>query len=664
MLLFPQIVLTLSENGKKHVVSPQVPDCLLEKYLSSSHADRPKALTELIARVKRLIAQGDFTAANLLVQRAVTPALDYTGAQSLSRLVEKLRGQLSCGSKTKLAVLGGFTTTQLTKMIELHLVAGGIQADIYEADYGVFRQEILDPSSETYRFRPQIVFIATSWRDLGGWPPVTSDYESLQQSVQNEVDEWLHLWTTLNQRLGCQIVQNNFETPPWRQFANHETRQFGSMHRYIAAVNQAFQDRSPTFVTIHDVDYLSAAAGRWTWGDERFFHHAKIPCAPECLVEYGHSVGSIVQALLGLTKKCLALDLDNTLWGGVVGDDGLGGIKLGQGDPEGESYLAFQRYLKGLQQRGVLLAVCSKNEASVAKEVFEKHREMVLRLEDISCFVANWDDKATNLRRIAGELNIGMNSMVFIDDNPMERALVRNLAPEVCVPEMPEDPAGYIRALDSHRYCQIVSVSKEDYERTLYYQANAQRAAAEESAGNIDDFLASLNMTALISPIRDDTLERSTQLINKSNQFNLTTRRRSAAEVLALTKDSQWVTRTVSLKDRLGDNGLISVVLAKCDRGELIIDTWLMSCRVLKRGVECALLNHLIEFAKTRKLNKVVGQFIPTAKNMIVKDHYQDLGFALTQTEVDGETWWRLPVDDRWQPLPAHMNIENDTDHD
>ncbi|HEY2841734.1 MAG TPA: HAD-IIIC family phosphatase [Pirellulales bacterium] len=631
-------------------------DDLLETYATADAAQKKPALAALIKRLKSAVQAGDYVSATAALRKAISPGLDYTSAQSLHRVYKSLKDQPKLGGPLRLAVLGSFTTGQLISMIELSLFSAGIVAEVYEADYGVFRQEILDPTSTLYEFRPQVMFLATSWRDLGGAPELHSDPAAAQQLVEAEVDRWLNLWNAAYQRLGCQIVQNNFDAPAWRQLGNYELRHPTSLRRYSAAVNQAFQDRAPPFVTIHDLDELSAQIGRARWGDERFFHHAKIPCDPECLVEYGQSVASLIVALQGLSKKCLALDLDNTLWGGVIGDDGLGGIRLGQGNPEGESFLAFQRYVKSLKDRGVILAVCSKNEEPVAKEVFEKHREMALRLEDVSCFVANWEPKADNLRRIAMALNIGRDSIVFVDDNPVERALVRQLAPDVMVPELPEDPAGYIAAIENLRAFQVVSLSSEDLKRTEFYQANAQRQMQEETATNIDDFLKSLAMVARVAPIDATTLERSAQLINKSNQFNLTTRRRSTAEVQAIVDDPQWVTRTVSLVDKFGDNGLISVLLARADQETLAIDTWLMSCRVLKRGVESLLRNKLVEIARERGLRQIVGEYIPTAKNVIVKDHYQNLGLTKF-SEDDGRTRWRLEVATA-EPWPVFIQEE------
>ena len=379
------------------------------------------------------------------------------------------------------------------------------------------------------------------------------------------------------------------------------------------------------------------------------------------MVDYAHSLASLILAHLGVVKKCLVLDLDNTLWGGVIGDDGLGGIRLGQGDPESESFTAFQRYVKGLRDRGVILAVCSKNTESIAREVFEKHPEMLLRLDDIACFMANWDDKATNLGRIASQLNIGLNSLVFVDDNPAERSIVRRLRPEVAVPELPAEPSGYIMALERHRYFQTLSVSAEDLRRTDYYRTDVARQTAESSAADLEGFLRSLEMTARIGPITPATLERSVQLIHRSNQFNLTTRRHSAAVVQSVMEDGSWLSRTVSLRDKFGDNGLISVFLARIAHDALVIDTWLMSCRVLKRGVEQFLLNHVALTARKQGLAAIKGEYIPTAKNGLVRDHYANLEFAqVGASDESGHTWWELRLDGGWNPPATFINESHD----
>src|SRR6266487_496537 len=634
-------------------VEPAGLTCLVEGFLSAPRAKQPEIFAVLTAKFHDAIDAGRFDEIAAGLRRVVLPTLGYTHAQSLYRIRRELQGKgLRLPQKTRLAVLGSYTAKQLVSFIDLHLFSAGVDAEIYEGEYGVFRQEILDPGSGLHEFSPQILFLATNWRDLAHRPHFGNDRAEVARVIEAEQLDWSLLWQTAHERFGCQVLQNNFTVPGWRSFANYELRHPGSFSRYITLMNQSMLDATPPFVTIHDVDLLATLWGRWRWEDPRFFYQAKLPCDPECLGDYGHSVASIVGAQLGLAKKCLVLDLVGTLWGGVIGDDGLGGIRLGQGDPEGEAFLDFQTYIKNLRLRGVLLAVCSTNREEEALEVFEKHPEMVLRREDISCFVANWNDKASNLRTIAKTLNVGLDALVFVDDNPAERAVVRQLAPEVAVPELPEDATGYVKALEDHRYFQVLSIGAEDLRRVDYYRADTMRRSAQVSARDLQTFLQSLDMVAQVRPITPITLERSVQLIQRSNQFNLTTRRRSVAELSALLPDKAWVTRSFSLTDRFGDNGLISVVLARVLEDVLEIDTWVMSCRVLKRGVEQCLLNHLCLLANELGLKAVRGEYIPTSKNELVRDHYARLGFTTMKNGTGGTICWELKLTQGWRPLP------------
>lgn len=609
------------------------------------------------AKVMEIDALGERAAA---LRAKINPAIPFTNAMGALRELARLRKDgVQSAVKTRIAILGGSTTTQLAKFLELFLFGSNIDAEIYEAPYGLMRQEILDPTSELYSFAPQFIFICCSRRDLLGAPHLSATAEEAQAAINDAAAEWETLWQTAYERLGCQIIQNNFEAAPVRTFGNLELSHPGASGNFVEGVNRELRQRAPRWVSIHDLDALTALVGRWNWGDERFFHIAKLPCAPEHLPLYAHSVAVLVNARLGRSRKCLVLDLDNTLWGGVIGDDGLAGIVIGQGDAVGEAFIAFQNYAKALAERGVILAVCSKNEDANAREVFEKHPDMVLRLPDISCFVANWEDKAGNIRRIAQELNIGLDSLVFVDDNPAERDIVRRLVPEVAVPELPADPADYVRAVEAHRYFEPAAISAEDFQRTEMYRANAERRQTASSVTDINEFLRSLDMRAWIGPIGDVELDRSVQLIGKSNQFNLTTRRHSAADIQRMLESKAWETRAVKLVDKFGDNGLISVLLAE-ERGDaLFIDTWLMSCRVLKRGVEQCLLNHVAGIARARGLKRVTGEYLPTAKNVLVKDHYANLGFTQTGAGEDGATTWELDVGAAWQPIVHHIAEEN-----
>jgi FkbH-like protein len=624
---------------------------VVERYLATSGMDAD-ICSELLGWLKARLAAGHADQIADLFPRLVIPGLDYTTANSLHRTLKRIRSlHESSGRSTKIAVLGSSTTHQLVEMIDLYLQAGRINAHFYEADYGTLYQEFLDPGSGLHRFHPDLVLILVSWRDLKERPAMGDGAEEVRRKVQAEVSGWSDLWRIAQERLGAQVIQSNFAAPPWRVMGNFDSRHPAGFSRFISLVNTALSEAAPSEVTLHDVDQLSAASGRWEWGDERFYHQAKLPCSPEYLADYAHSLASLMLAHLGAGRKCLVLDLDNTLWGGVIGDDGLGGIRLGQGEPEGEAFVAFQRYVKALGERGVILAVCSKNTDAVAREVFEKHTEMVLRMEHIACFMANWDDKATNLARIAEQLNIGLNSLVFFDDNPAERSIVRRLRPEVAVPEVPSDPAYFIRALDRQRYFEALTISAEDLKRTEFYRADSQRQALGSSANELDAFLQSLEMVARVEPVDATTLERTVQLIGRSNQFNLTTRRYSNADIRKFMQDANWLTRTVTLRDRFGDNGLISVLLARSESDALVIDTWLMSCRVLKRGVERLLLNSIVEQANHRGLKRIVGEYIPTPKNGLVRDHYQSLGFTQIDEDSGETTRWQLLVDG-WKPLP------------
>lgn len=622
---------------------------LTESYRAATASARASAFIVLVDALKSAAQEQRFEEAALALRSVLDPTLDYTSLQMLHRIFKSIPPGLRGRVKQRFAILGGFTTHQLRNMIELFSFGRGIATEMYESDFGLFRHEILDHSSGLYSFQPSRIFLATHWRNIARVPEMSDSRERVEELLEDEFADWSMLWRTAHDRIGCQILQNNFDIPAWKALGNYESRHPPALSRYLADFNRLLADRSPSYVTIHDVDGLSADVGRRAWGDERFFLHAKIPCAPEHLVSYAHSVSSVLAAELGLSRKCLVLDLDNTLWGGVIGDDGLGGIRVSQGDAEGEGFLAFQRYVKALKSRGVILAVCSKNNEVVAREVFEKHPDMLLSLDDISCFVANWTDKAANLRTIATRLNIGLDSLVFVDDNPAERSIIRQLVPEVAVPEVSTDPIDFISALERQRFFEVSSLGKEDFKRSDYYRANAARSAVESSASGIEEFLRSLDMTATIGPIVATTLERTIQLINKSNQFNLTTRRRSSAEVIALMSDPKWITVTASLTDRFGDNGLVSVILGRVEQDALFIDTWLMSCRVLKRGLENFVLNYLCDQAQKQGLKRICGEYIPSGKNGLVLNHYSELGFQRTQTHADGRTGWELELANREQ---------------
>jgi FkbH-like protein len=632
-------------------------NALLEAYLQADAPNRADRFGSFINTLKDLGTVEGEQAAREWARRAISPLLDYSSLMKLRCILAEPSTQTSAIEVLRLAILGGPTTIQLRQLIEVFLAGEHMAAEIYEADYGLFRQEILTPGSGLDRFGPEVVFLATGAREVGRYPRIRDDIQAVCRLADDELRDWIQLWETCAARWGATVLQNNFEIPPGRILGHYSLRHPGARENYLSRLNGLLAERAPPYVVLHDLQGLAADAGSRHWFDPRFYLEFKMPCAPAALVDYAYSLVSLLRALRGRSKKVLVVDLDNTLWGGVVGDLGVGGIRLGQGSGEGEAFLAFQQYAKELGQRGILLAVCSKNDPDRAREPFEKRPDMILELSDVACFVANWESKRDNLRVIAKHLNVQLDSLVFVDDNAVERALVRRMVPEVAVPDMPDDPAGFVPALALHRYFETVSFTREDAARTGYYREDARRRDAASRSADLNSFLQSLAMKAKVERVNEVNIERVTQLVNKSNQFNLTTRRYTLEQMRALASDSGWCTLALYLRDDLGDNGLISVLLLRQQNSVLAIDTWVMSCRVLQRGVEQFARNELVELARRQGCATVTGTYIPTAKNGLVKNLLADLGFELAGQDSD-RTYWRFQVD-RAAPMPHFIEREN-----
>jgi FkbH-like protein len=440
-------------------------------------------------------------------------------------------------------------------------------------------------------------------------------------------------------------------------FGSFDTREAGTTEAMVAAVNTGIADRARAGgIVLVDFARAAAAIGRNHWHDAGQWHAAKLAIGPDAVPLAADIVARVLAAVRGTSRKALVLDLDNTLWGGVIGDDGIDGIAIGQGSGRGEAFLAIQQMALALRQRGIVLAVCSKNDEAVARVPFRDHPDMVLREEHIAVFVANWGDKATNLRAIAAALNIGLDALVFLDDNPVERGQVRRELPMVAVPELTADPADYPRLLAAGGWFEAITFGDDDRVRADAYRANAERAAF---AGTSDmaGYLASLDMVADVRPFDSVNRARIAQLINKSNQFNLTTRRYTEREVAAMEADDSLITRQFRLADRFGDNGMIAVVILRpAGTGVFEIDTWLMSCRVLGRRMEEATLAQIVAAARARGADTLLGRYLPTAKNAMVADHYDKLGFALVERGDDGSSLWRLALADYTAPdLPMRF---------
>ncbi len=469
------------------------------------------------------------------------------------------------------------------------------------------------------------------------------------------VNSLLELTRKVNGKTRAEVIITNFMLPARHDLGGFRSRTLGSDWSFRKWVNLELGLNAPPFLHLCDWEFLANRLGGLAARDERSWFESKQPCSPALLVELAREVTQLILSLKRAPKKVLVLDLDNTLWGGVVADDGLEGIELGDTSPRGEAFKAFQKYIASLRQRGVLLAVCSKNDFAKAAEPFEKHPDMVLKMEDLVSFKANWEPKSENLRAMARVLNLGLDSFVFVDDNPAEIEIVRQFAPEVTTILLGPDPSDYVAQLADSRLFEPRSITAEDAERTSQYRSDAQRKALEASVTDLASYLESLQMEAVISEFTPVDVPRLSQLINKSNQFNLTTRRRSEAEVIAVMNDPNFIGYSVRLKDRFGDHGLISVVIGEKAGDAMRIDTWLMSCRVLKRGVEEEVLNELVRLAKLKNCTRLEGLFLPTAKNEMVRDFYARMGFTLT-SEAETKREFELRLEEL-QPIPTKIKI-------
>jgi FkbH-like protein len=559
--------------------------------------------------------------------------LDSTATQ-LQKVPEHILAE-RVGVRKRLAILGGSTTQFLRPLIHLFALQRGVALTIYESEFGLFEQEIWAESQALREFKPDIIHFQVSSRNLN--LPVFSEESALL--VQAEAERFAALYRTARERFQCAVIVNNFETYCERPYGALDVAMPGTRNSMIRALNDRLVRALPSGVYVHDIEQLSALCGKHRWFDERLWNETRTAMSFECHAFYADRLASMIGALFGRSKKCLVLDLDNTLWGGVIGDDGLHGIRLGAGEPGGEAFQRFQHYVLALHARGVLLAVASKNDPQNALAAFREHPDMVLREADISCFVINWEPKDHGLRTIAQRLNIGLDSLVFFDDNAAERELVRSRLPEVTVIDVPEDPSEFVRALDRANPFDILAITQEDQIRGQLLQQNEERELLANAAENYDDFLQKMEMRAVAEPITVANLHRVTQLINKTNQFNLTTRRLTEAEVRALLDRPDIYTSTIKLDDRFGSNGLISVVIGYIEADVLIIDSWLMSCRVLKRGVELLEMERLIEFCRDRGLCAIIGRYLPTVKNRLVSDHYATLGFVQIAGDSTGTSW-------------------------
>lgn len=632
--------------------------------MSNSFIDLPwlaPAPEDFRSRVRALGA--DTPDAGPAVQRLAGYRLNPAQSRNLSKAIATLRAadvNLAPLAAFRLAVLSNATTDLVADHLPAAAARHGVNLELVLPDYDQVMQKALDPQSHVNSASPDAVLLAVDYRWLQLEHAALTGQDA--QTVESAIERIQTVVEGIKAGCGAPVLLQTVPTPSAALFGSYDRAIAGSVRRLIEAVNQRivkFARESSNFVV--DIAALAERIGTDSWFDPVRYFAYKLAFSPDCDLAYADVVARILGAIRGKAKKCLVLDLDNTVWGGVIGDDGMEGIKIGQGSPVGEAFLSIQRLALGLKGRGIILAVSSKNTDSVAREPFRNHPEMLLRESDIAVFQANWLDKPSNLESIARTLNIGVDALVFLDDNGAERAQVREALPMVGVPELPADPSLYPWYLSAAGYFEAVSFSAEDSSRADSYAADALRAEVMQKSRDLGDYLLSLDMKISFANFNPTGRQRIAQLINKSNQFNLTTRRYTEADVKAFEDSPGVFTLQVRLEDKFGDFGMIGVVIGKPVRGAELpsweLDTWLMSCRVLGRKVEEAMLGKIAAAARAEGIKRIIGVYIPTAKNSMVKDHYAKLGFAPLGEDAQGRAEYVLDVDAlASQDLPMSVN--------
>ncbi len=574
--------------------------------------------------------------------------------KALKRELEKNQPAI----EKNIAILGGSTTGEIKNILELFLLKRGIKANFYESEYNQYYQDAVFENEVLAAFEPDIIYIHTSHINISRFPDINDSEQSVQSLQEQEKQKFHSIWEALKQ-YDCAIIQNNFDLPPDRSLGNLDFSEIQGKTYFINQLNLFFADqaRNNKYLYINDIHYLSARIGINHWFDRSLWYQAKYALSYAAIPELALNLSNIIIALSGQSKKCLVLDLDNTLWGGVIGDDGLHGITIGTETALGEAYVDFQRYAKELKQRGIILAVCSKNDNDIAREGLG-HQDNVLSCEDMTVIKANWDPKYQNIREIAEEINIHPDSLVFFDDNPVERDAVATQIQEVTVPDIGNDIVHYIDYLDKNGYFEAAQLTGDDKQRTAYYQNEKHRAVAKAGFDNYQDFLHSLEMQAEIKCFEPVYLERITQLINKTNQFNLTTRRYTPAEVKSVAENDQYLALYGRLTDKFGDNGLIAITIASMKNQQCHIDLWLMSCRVLKRGMELAMLDTLVARCRSRGLTEIVGYYYKSPKNNMVSSLFGQMGFQCIEQHPE-KSVWRLVLEN-YKNLNTTIKVNND----
>lgn len=560
----------------------------------------------------------------------------------------------------KIAFLGGSTTNRIIQILQLFLLNFGIKPEFYESDYNRYWEEAVLPNDRLDDFAPDIVCIHTTVHNVINWPDMKSTKQGAEDLLQKEYQHYSEIWDSLRSKYNCIIIQNNFEYPSYRLLGNMDAGSYKGRVNFVSRLNLKFADyaeQTDNFY-INDINYLSADYGVAKWHDLSAWYMYKYAFALEAVPQFSYSLSLIIKSLYGKNKKALVLDLDNTLWGGTIGDDGAEAIEIGPETPIGQAYLDVQRYIKELSQMGVVLSVNSKNDPENARAGIE-HTDGCLKLEDFAVVKANWDSKADNMKEIIQELNILPESFVFLDDNPAEREIVQTAFPQIAVP-MLENVEQYIHVIDRAGFFEVTTFSDEDAKRAQMYKENSMRSSLAAEYMNYEDYLRALKMRSKIHEITDADLTRVTQLVNKTNQFNFTTKRYEQSEIKAISDNSEYITLCGRLEDKFGDNGIVSVIIGRKEEKTLHIELWIMSCRVFKRNMEFAMLDELVMKCRQSGIRKIFGYYYPTNKNANIKMQYGVFGFEKTEEDSAGNSVWKYTISDDYSKKNNIIEIEGD----
>lgn len=542
------------------------------------------------------------------------------------------------------AILGGSTTHDIKDMLELFLLDQGIRPVFFESEYDQYWQDAMFDNPELAALKPDVIFIHTSLRNITAFPELKNSRSEVDALLEQTLAHFTAMWDKLQGTYHCPVIQNNFEYPFYRLMGNRDASDVHGKVNFVTRLNLRFYEYAQTHEQfyINDINYLSADYGLEKWSDPFYWHMYKYALCMDAIPRLAFSVSNIIKSLFGKNKKAFALDLDNTMWGGIVGDDGVENLTLGPETSMGQVYSEFQSYLKEHKQLGVILNVVSKNEHDNAIAGLN-HPDSVLKPEEFISIKANWEPKSMNLVQMAQELTLLPESFVFVDDNPAERAIIRQQVPGVPVPEVGQ-PEHYINVIDRSGFFEVTNLSKDDLKRNEMYKENMARAQMQSSFANYEDYLLSLKMTAEIKPFESMYMARIAQLTNKSNQFNLTTKRYTQEEIEQVAADGSYITLYGKLEDCFGDNGVVAITIGKVEGKRLDVILWLMSCRVLKRDMEYAMMDALAEKCQARGIEEIYGYYYPTAKNGMVRDFYDKQGFEKLSEDEAGSSVWKLDL--------------------